>query len=121
MSITKQDYLRLHHYKNPSFQPPGSAIGDFSLVVIDVVEKYCRSSSNLTITDVDKMLDDLAASSANQLPVFRKIFTSATAEEIKWIVRIVLKDLKISLKTETVLHTFHPDAPDYFNLTNSLL
>jgi len=31
-----------------------------------------------------------------------------------------LKDLKISLKIDTVLNTFHKDAADFFNLTNSL-
>jgi DNA ligase-4 len=41
-------------------------------------------------------------------------------DEVKWMVRIILKDLKISLRTETVLEAYHPDALEYFNLTNSL-
>ncbi len=40
---------------------------------------------------------------------------------MKWIIRIILKDLKLSIKLETVLNAFHKDAYDYFNLTNSLL
>ena len=67
------------------------------------------------------MLDELVSSSKDQLVVFRKLFTVCTAEEIKWIIRIILKDLKINIKIETVLRAFHPDAHDYFNLTNSLL
>ena len=32
-----------------------------------------------------------------------------------------MKDLKISIKIETVLGCFHSDAYDFFNLTNSLI
>lgn len=46
---------------------------------------------------------------------------TCSAEEIKWIIRIILKDLKINIKIDTVLNSFHTDAHDYFNLTNSLL
>lgn len=61
------------------------------------------------------------ASSDNHIPVFRKLFTVSNAEEIKWIVRIILKDLKVNIKIDTVLNTFHKDGNDYYNLTNSLL
>lgn len=37
-----------------------------------------------------------------------------------WIIRIILKDLKIGLKYEKVLEMFHPDAPEYYNATSSL-
>ena len=33
LNLTKEDYLRLHHYKNPSFHKNGVGIGDFSLCV----------------------------------------------------------------------------------------
>lgn len=67
------------------------------------------------------MLDELVSSTRNHITVFRRLFMICTAEEIKWIVRIILKDLKISIKIDTVLNTFHADATDFFNLTNSLL
>lgn len=67
------------------------------------------------------MLDEMAGSSGRYVPVFRKLFMVATPEEIKWIIRIILKDLKISMRIETVLGAFHSDAHDFFNLTNSLL
>jgi DNA ligase-4 len=51
---------------------------------------------------------------------FRKFYKLADAEEIKWISRIILKDLKLNIKVENVLTTFHPEANDYFNLTNSI-
>ena len=55
-----------------------------------------------------------------QVETFRKLYKTANAEEIKWIARIILKDLKLNIKMEAVLDTFHPDGNDYYNLTNSI-
>jgi DNA ligase-4 len=43
-----------------------------------------------------------------------------TALEQKWIVRIILKELKIGLSEKSILTYFHEDAVDYFNLTSNL-
>ncbi|CAM9321759.1 unnamed protein product [Discosporangium mesarthrocarpum] len=40
--------------------------------------------------------------------------------EQKWLARIILRDLKISLKKERVLSHIHPDALDEYNRTTSL-
>ena len=87
----------------------------------DVVKSFCKEQSTLTINELNNLLDELVSSPKGQLNVFRKLFTVCTAEEIKWIIRIILKDLKISIRIETVLGAFHADAHDFFNLTNSLL
>jgi DNA ligase-4 len=121
LNIAKEDYLRLHYYKNPSYHKNGIGIGDFSLCAFDVVKNYCKEVSTLTIQELNDMLDQLIASSKNHITIFRKLFTISNAEEIKWIIRIILKDLKVNIKIDAVLNTFHKDAGDYFNLTNSLL
>ena len=121
LSLTKDDYLRLHHFKNPSFHKNGVGIGDFSMCVFDVVKSYCRPQGSLSILELNQLLDQLASDSNNHVKVFRKLFTMCSGEEIKWIIRIVLKDLKSSNKIDTVLKAFHRDAHDFFNLTNSLL
>lgn len=120
LNLAKDDYLRLHHYKNPSFHKNGIGIGDFSLCVHDVVKSFCKEQSSLTIVELNEMLDELVASPKNQVAIFRKMFMICNAEEIKWIIRIILKDLKINIKIDTVLNSYHADAHDYFNLTNSL-
>lgn len=56
----------------------------------------------------------------DQVATFTKLLKICTAEEIKWLVRIILKDLKLGIKADVVLKEYHPDALDYFNLTNSL-
>lgn len=72
-----------------------------------------------------------------QSKILQRIYNRATAEEQKWIVRIVFKgtsffssttsvgynvvsDMVISVKETTVLSVFHPDAEDLFNTCSDL-
>jgi DNA ligase-4 len=41
-------------------------------------------------------------------------------DEQKWIVRIILKDLKAGIGHETILKNYHPDALELFNATSDL-
>lgn len=50
----------------------------------------------------------------------RDLIRKCTAEELKWLVRIILKDLKIGLSHERVLPIYHVDALEYYNATSSL-
>ncbi len=50
----------------------------------------------------------------------RELIIKSTGEELKWISRIILKDLKIGLSHERVLNIFHPDGLEYYNSTSSL-
>jgi len=43
-----------------------------------------------------------------------------SADDIFWIARIILKDLKIGIKHEKVLPLFHTDALDLYNVTSNL-
>jgi len=60
----------------------------------------------------DQLLDELyrAPSTKDKKSVLQKVLTTCSALEQKWIIRIVLKDLKIGLKHERVLKYYHPDA-----------
>ena len=95
-------------------------IGDFSICMYDVIKSYMRPSSTLTVKRLNEILDHLATD-PNQVNTFRELLNTANAGEMKWIVRIILKDLKLGIKIEVVLNTFHPDGNEYYNLTGSLL
>lgn len=43
-----------------------------------------------------------------------------SAQEQKWLIRIVLKDMKLGLGTSRVLQAYHPDARELYDFTNSL-
>lgn len=54
------------------------------------------------------------------MAIVTRLLQRCTSDEIVWVIRIILKDLKIGIKYEKVLELFHPDAPEYFNATSSL-
>lgn len=43
-----------------------------------------------------------------------------TSDQLKWFLRIILKDLKLGIETKLILAAFHPDAPEFFETCNSL-
>ncbi|KAI0741954.1 ATP dependent DNA ligase domain-containing protein [Daedaleopsis nitida] len=91
---TDPDAIRLLNWKKPTDREKTS--GDFPTVLFEVVNK--RSSvveGSLSINEDNP-------------------------EEQKWIVRIILKDMIISVKENTVFSVFHPDAHDLFNTCSDL-
>ena len=43
-----------------------------------------------------------------------------TAEEQKWLIRIIMKELKMGLSQQSIFNVFHQDAEDVFNVKMSL-
>ena len=43
-----------------------------------------------------------------------------SAREQKWLIRMVLKDLKLGISQQSVFSVFHEDAEDLFNVKMSL-
>jgi DNA ligase-4 len=43
-----------------------------------------------------------------------------SAQEQKWLIRIVMKELKMGLSQQSVFSVFHQDAEDLFNVKMSL-
>eukprot|EP00904_Undaria_pinnatifida_P001070 jgi/Undpi1/10964/HiC_scaffold_30.g13265.m1 len=123
-------YTRLRSYTDPSKNPsPGDTrwqiTADFPLTLeyvlthtpgLEVVEK-----TNWTVGQANETLNDLAkaTSDAKREEVLRRIRVDCSPMNQKWLVRIILKQLKIHLK-KGVLTRFHPDALDEYNRTTSL-
>ncbi len=61
-----------------------------------------------------------AASLSEQKEVGQWFVTNATAQEMKWIVRLVLKKLQIGCSDSTILKHFHPDADALHNSCMSI-
>lgn len=55
---------------------------------------------------------------------FERTLTSlikvSTALELKWIIRIILKDLKLGMGNNRLLKVFHEDAPDFYDVCSNL-
>lgn len=116
------DAIRLLEWKKPS--GPNRSSGDFPTVFYEVVSK--RSSvieGNLTIDELNGVLDEMSKNISKgdvQSKIMRRIYNRTTPEEQRWIVRIILKDLGISVKETSVFSAFHPDAHDLFNTCSDL-
>ncbi|KAK4044676.1 ATP dependent DNA ligase domain-containing protein [Parachaetomium inaequale] len=75
-----------------------------------------------TVGELNVMLDRLAGASgeAEQLPIFEEFYQGMNAEELMWLVRIILKDMKVGATERTFLGLWHPDAEALFSVSSSL-
>ncbi|KAF9525150.1 DNA ligase 4 [Crepidotus variabilis] len=122
LGMRDPDAIRLLNWKKPTDREKTS--GDFPTVLCEVVGK--RSSvieGTLTVDDLNDILDELAKNMGKQdvqSKILQRVYNRSTAEEQRWIVRIILKDMNISVKETTVFSVFHPDAQDLFNTCSDL-
>ncbi|KAG5652619.1 DNA ligase (ATP) [Sphagnurus paluster] len=90
------DAIRLLNWKKPTERDTTS--GDFPTVLFDVVSK--RSSiieGTLSVDELNGLLDELSQNMGKQeiqSKVLQRVYNRTTPEEQRWIVRIILKDLK---------------------------
>jgi len=94
-------------------------------VAFYVLKNRCPAVGTLTIENVNEDLDGIALSYAKKEKdeVSRHLLhllRNTSATEQKWLIRIILKELKFGLSETSVLNAFHPDAKDLYDVTNSL-
>ncbi|KAF8638944.1 hypothetical protein AX16_010418 [Volvariella volvacea WC 439] len=122
LGMKDPDAIRLLNWKRPTEREKTS--GDFPTVLYEVVSK--RSSvieGSLTVEDLNDLLDELSKNMGHQdvqSKVLQRIYNRSTPEEQRWIVRIILKDMQISVKETTIFSVFHPDAQDLYNTCSDL-
>ncbi|KAL1006226.1 hypothetical protein UPYG_G00069490 [Umbra pygmaea] len=114
---------KLLNYRAP-ITSQGEA-GDFALMAYFVLKKRCTNQGNLTIKDVNDFLNSVAINNASkQKDLVKKslldLITKSTALEQKWLIRMILKDMKLGVSKETVLQVFHADAAELYNVTTDL-
>ncbi|KAF7309720.1 DNA ligase [Mycena indigotica] len=122
LGLRDPDAIRLLNWKKPTEQ--NKASGDFPTVLYEVVNK--RSSvieGSLSVDDLNDVLDDLCKNMGKQQEqssILQRVYDRCTPEEQRWITRIILKDMVISVKETTVFSVFHPDAQDLYNTCSDL-
>ncbi|KIM34526.1 hypothetical protein M408DRAFT_325903 [Serendipita vermifera MAFF 305830] len=99
--------------------------GDFPGLAYEVLNK--RSSitggGSLRIDQLNELLDELSRKGSkleHQKRIFAQLYLKCSAAELRWIIRIILKDLNVGAKETTVLSVFHPDALAVFNSSSDL-
>jgi hypothetical protein len=137
---THRDAIKLEHYNDPHFVE-GSIVGDFALVLQSILERRLLSSykTKLTVGEINRLLDDLAAigrtrqgrdgvsvpSQASLMEQRANWLRSVmnhhlSAIEHKWLVRIMTRDMKFGIRHKTLLEWYHPLAMDAYTSHNSL-
>ena len=90
-----------------------------------VLKNRCPEKGTLSIANVNTCLDAIAVNnSSKNKDLVRKnmmhLLRNLTALEQKWLIRMILKDLKIGLSQQSVFAVFHPDADEMYNINNNL-
>lgn len=70
----------------------------------------------MNIMHLVKHLDQLSTDHTH----FEAICSQCNHLEMKWLTRLILKDLKLGLSHETLLKMYHPHSLDLFNSTSDL-
>ncbi|CAH2050732.1 unnamed protein product, partial [Iphiclides podalirius] len=92
---------------------------DYVSVVCDVLKTRVSETSSLTIGDINEILDNIANAESEKAPTLEDIFGSVlkkiNVKQLRWFLRIILKDLKLNMGAPSILAAFHPDAEIYYN------
>ncbi|KAH9805707.1 DNA ligase 4 [Citrus sinensis] len=120
MSKDSADAVRLINWRKGGAAPNA---GNFPMVAAEVLQRrQGMISGGLTIKELNDLLDRLASSEnrAEKISVLSTLIKKTNAQEMKWIIMIILKDLKLGISEKSIFHEFHPDAEDLFNVTCDL-
>lgn len=118
-----KDALKLLNYRTPT-GTRGDA-GDFATIAYFVLKPRCLQKGSLTIQQVNDILDSIASNnSARKKDLIKKsllqLITQSSALEQKWLIRMIVKDLKLGFSEQSVFSAFHNDAAELHNVTTDL-
>ncbi|XP_020879936.1 DNA ligase 4 isoform X2 [Arabidopsis lyrata subsp. lyrata] len=117
------DAVRLLNWRKGGTAKAGANAGNFSLIAAEVLQRrQGMASGGLTVKELNDLLDRLASSEnrAEKTLVLSTLIQKTNAQEMKWVIRIILKDLKLGMSEKSIFQEFHPDAEDLFNVTCDL-
>ncbi|GAA5955325.1 hypothetical protein JCM8115_001915 [Rhodotorula mucilaginosa] len=126
--------IKLEHWKTPTKDDPGA--GEFASVAYEVIKSRSTvtvSRSTTTIETVNEVLDKLSSTrsvgedgqkrslAAEHAKILKRCVATMTPGEMKWLIRIILRDLKIGVGEKTILDRLHPDAMSVFNTCSDIM
>ncbi|KAF9894601.1 DNA ligase (ATP) [Aspergillus nanangensis] len=126
MKIDKnsEDGFNLLNWKLPGQMAGGNMAGDFAGRCYDVISKrpMRTEAGNVTIEEVNAKLDQLSAASKEdqQLPILADFYRHMNAEEMLWLIRIILRQMKVGATERTFFDVWHPDAENLYSISSSL-
>lgn len=124
MKIDKNsdDAYSLLNWKLPG--QTAARAGDFAGRCFDVLSKRPMRTEvgEMRIAEVNELLDSLSAAQKeeHQLPIFEQFYNRMNSEELQWLIRIVLRQMKVGASEKTFLNIWHPEGETLFNVSSSL-
>ena len=121
LNESSEDAQSLLNWKRPANGFQRNEQGNFPEVVLSVIEHRSQKRSDinglLTIRELNRLLDQLADVEGfeKKKEVMRQLERRTTAREQRWILRIILKDMQIGMKEDSVFKILHPDARELYN------
>lgn len=117
---SSEDGNNLLHWKNANTD----AAGNFPGRCFEVLEKrpFRVDVGSMTIGEVNDQLDRLSAANGEeqQLPIMADFYQRMNADELTWLIRIILRQMKVGATEKTFFDIWHPDAESLFNVSSSL-
>lgn len=119
-----EDGYNLIHWKLPGQSAAARMAGDFAGRCFEVISKRPMRTEvgDMTIAEVNEQLDKLASSvgETENMRVFETFYNRMNAEEMMWLIRIVLKQMKVGATERTFLDLWHPNGEALFSVSSSL-
>ncbi|KAF2397905.1 DNA ligase [Trichodelitschia bisporula] len=120
---TSEDAHALMNWRVPGGNASKTA-GDFALRCYEVISKrpIRTQVGSMTIAQVNEMLDRLSFVSKEdeQYPIFQHFYLAMNPEEMMWLIRIILRQLKVGATERSFFDAWHPDAEILFAVSSSL-
>ena len=125
MKINKasEDGHNLLNWKHPGQTAASRMAGDFAGRCYEVISKrpMLTDVGDMTITEVNDLLDRLAtADHEGQAKIFAEFYKRMNADELMWLIRIILRQMKIGATEKTIFNIWHPEADGLFNISSNL-
>ena len=126
MKINKdsEDGFNLLNWKLPGQSTASRMAGDFAGRCFEVITKrpIITKVGTMSIDEVNDLLDRLsvAQKEESQIPIFEEFYRRMNAEELMWLIRMVLRQMKVGATEKTFFDVWHPDAESLFNISSSL-
>ena len=76
----------------------------------------------MSIAEVNDRLDRLSAAQKEdqQVPIFAEFYRNMNPDELMWLIRIILRQMKVGATERTFFSIWHPEAEQLFNISSNL-
>ncbi|KAL9030387.1 MAG: hypothetical protein Q9196_001495 [Gyalolechia fulgens] len=126
MKINKdsEDGFNLINWKQPGQGATSRMAGDFAGRCHEIIGKrpFRTEVGTMTIAEVNDLLDDLSAAQKEDIQqrIVDNFYRNMNADELMWLIRIILRQMKVGATEKTFFNIWHPDAESLFNLSSNL-